>query len=102
MTILNDKEEGVDYFPNEDDVKEYARIHLGWKSHCTELRVESPKDAELADRVKKSNPIDTFKNLSSEGFDEINAAESMEQGISLEDSASLEHIPQAESPSMPW
>eukprot|EP00579_Thalassiosira_antarctica_P010503 CAMPEP_0201914916 /NCGR_PEP_ID=MMETSP0903-20130614/4974_1 /ASSEMBLY_ACC=CAM_ASM_000552 /TAXON_ID=420261 /ORGANISM="Thalassiosira antarctica, Strain CCMP982" /LENGTH=496 /DNA_ID=CAMNT_0048450401 /DNA_START=121 /DNA_END=1608 /DNA_ORIENTATION=+ len=51
--ILKEKKEGTDYFTNDEDVKWYARVNLGWKTDTIALCADSPKDAEMADRVKK-------------------------------------------------
>ncbi len=50
--LLRTKEAGVDYFTSEDDLMRYARLNLGWLG-SVESVTNSPKDAEMADRIKK-------------------------------------------------
>lgn len=50
--LLRTKVAGVDYFTSEDDLMRYARLNLGWTG-SVESVADSPKDAEMADRVKK-------------------------------------------------
>jgi hypothetical protein len=50
--LLRTKVAGVDYFTSEEDLMRYARLNLGWTG-SVESVADSPKDAEMADRVKK-------------------------------------------------
>ena len=53
--LQNEGKDGVDYFSSEESLKRYARRHLNWKSSDPEDldSANSPKDAEMADRIKK-------------------------------------------------
>lgn len=50
--LIRTKVAGVDYFTSEAEMKRYARLNLGW-SGSVESVADSPKDAEMADRIKK-------------------------------------------------
>lgn len=50
--LIRTKEAGVDYFTSEEDLMRYARLNLGW-SGSVESVSDSPRDAEMADRIKK-------------------------------------------------
>ena len=52
LDLIRTKVAGVDYFTSEAEMKRYARLNLGW-SGSVESVADSPKDAEMADRIKK-------------------------------------------------
>ncbi len=59
--MLHDKKEGIDYFTSQEDLKQYAKLHLGWMGGGVSVGADMPNDAELVERVKKRKRRATLK-----------------------------------------
>jgi len=57
--LLRDKKEGIDYFTSQEDLKQYAKLYLGWLGDG--VGADSPNDTELVERVKKRKRRATLK-----------------------------------------
>ena len=103
--LMRDKVEGRDYFTSEEKLKTYARLNLGWRAgraECMELcKSNSPKDAEMADRIKKRKRGPTIKQQQVAKQVEVKPASKAKGGItkSKETNKHTVDVPHPNSPS---
>ena len=103
--LMRDKKEGEDYFTSEKDLKTYARLNLGWRAGRAEsmelCKSDSPKDAEMADRIKKRRRGPTIKQQQVAKQVEVKPASKAKGGItkSKETAKHTINLPHPNSPS---